>query len=108
MNGTRIVPEKIRTERSSMKLKRVGKPKVVTVGKSDKFKPKHKSELARGVKVEHEHTNSPDVAKAIAKDHLKEMDNYYTELDKMEKNKKCATLVEEVLEKFAGRFNGRR
>jgi hypothetical protein len=47
----------------------------------DKFDPK---ELAMGIKVEHEHTDNADIAKAIAKDHLSECSDYYTRLKKME------------------------
>jgi hypothetical protein len=42
-------------------------------------------QLAKGVKVEMEHTLSPVLAKEIAMDHLTEFPNYYVELKKMEK-----------------------
>lgn len=42
------------------------------------------SEIARGIKVEHEHTDDPAKAKEIAKDHLEESPRYYQELAKME------------------------
>lgn len=38
------------------------------------------AELARGTRVEMEHTNDPRVAQRIAKDHLREDPNYYTKL----------------------------
>ena len=41
-------------------------------------------ELAAGIEVEKEHTANPEVAKAIAKDHLNEMPDYYTHLLRME------------------------
>ena len=41
-------------------------------------------ELKKGIEVEMEHTDNPEVAKAIAKDHLSEMDDYYTRLLEME------------------------
>jgi flagellar hook assembly protein FlgD len=41
-------------------------------------------ELKMGVKVEMEHTNNRLVAELIAKDHLKEIKDYYTRLKKME------------------------
>jgi hypothetical protein len=44
-----------------------------------------KSQLRKGMKVEKEHTDSPQVAKEITKDHLEENKQYYTHLDKMEK-----------------------
>ena len=43
------------------------------------------AQLANGTKEEMEHTKDPEVAKAIAKDHLAEYPNYYIELAKMEK-----------------------
>jgi hypothetical protein len=49
------------------------------------FDPK---ELKRGIEVEMEHTNDPDIALSIAKDHLSELKNYYTLLDKMEEEGK--------------------
>ena len=42
-------------------------------------------QLRMGVKVESEHTSSKTTAKEIAMDHLSEMPDYYTRLDKMEK-----------------------
>ena len=42
-------------------------------------------QLAKGVKVEHEHTNDSYLAKIIAKAHLSELPDYYTRLEKMEK-----------------------
>jgi hypothetical protein len=41
-------------------------------------------ELKMGIKVEMEHTTDPVLAKRIALDHLAELDDYYTRLDKME------------------------
>ena len=43
-------------------------------------------ELAMGIGVEHEHTQSMLIAKLIAKDHLGELPDYYTRLEKMEKD----------------------
>jgi hypothetical protein len=43
------------------------------------------AELEKGVQVEKEHTNNEFVAKLIAKDHLKEIPDYYARLTKMEK-----------------------
>lgn len=42
-------------------------------------------QLEMGIKVEFEHTDIPEIAKAIAKDHLSECSDYYTRLEKMEK-----------------------
>jgi hypothetical protein len=41
-------------------------------------------ELARGREVELEHTNDVNLAEEIAKDHLMELPDYYTRLDRME------------------------
>jgi hypothetical protein len=41
-------------------------------------------ELDMGIEVELEHTNDRSLSKDIAKDHLEEFPNYYTELKKME------------------------
>jgi len=43
-----------------------------------------KSELAKGTKVELEHTTNRGKAREIALDHLLELPDYYTRLDKME------------------------
>lgn len=43
-----------------------------------------KSQLRKGVKVEKEHTNDPQVAKEITKDHLEENSAYYDHLKDME------------------------
>lgn len=45
-------------------------------------------QLELGIKVEMEHTDDPNVAIEIAKDHLCEFPTYYTELDKMEQSLK--------------------
>jgi len=44
-----------------------------------------KKQLQIGIKIEMEHTTDPEVAKAIAKDHLYEYEDYYTELLEMER-----------------------
>lgn len=41
-------------------------------------------ELEMGIKVEMEHTTLPIISRKIAMDHLKEIPDYYTRLDKME------------------------
>jgi hypothetical protein len=63
-------------------LKGVGKHKDVPDAEFDQ------EQLAKGVQVEREHTNNEYVAKLIAKDHLKEVPDYYTRLAKMEKGAK--------------------
>lgn len=49
-----------------------------TVDKADEL------ELAKGIAIEMEHTDDPEVAKTIALDHLAEYDTYYSALEKME------------------------
>jgi len=51
-------------------------------GKDIKPDPK---ELEMGIKVEMEHTTNPLISRKIAMDHLVEIKDYYTRLDKMEK-----------------------
>ena len=43
-----------------------------------------KTELAKGTQVELEHTTNRGKAREIALDHLMELPDYYTRLDKME------------------------
>lgn len=43
----------------------------------------HAAELAKGVKMEMEHTDDPRIALEIAKDHLMELPDYYTRLQAM-------------------------
>lgn len=50
--------------------------------KPDDFDPKS---LEQGIKVEMEHTDDPEIAKEITMDHLKEFEDYYPNLNKMEK-----------------------
>ena len=44
------------------------------------------AQITKGTKVELEHTSDKNVAKEIAMDHIKEMPDYYTKLQKMEKD----------------------
>lgn len=46
-----------------------------------KFDPK---EFKMGLRVEHEHTNDPKIAELVVKDHLSELSDYYSRLEKME------------------------
>lgn len=46
-------------------------------------------QLAVGTKHEMEHTDDPDIARQIAIDHLREMPDYYTRLEKMERRYKA-------------------
>lgn len=58
----------------------------------------NQSQLAKGRKIEMEHTKSPQVAEEIARDHLEEFPkDYYTRLEKMEskaKKEKQANVVD--------------
>lgn len=42
-------------------------------------------QLTKGIKIESEHTKDKNIAKEIALDHLSEIPDYYTRLEKMEK-----------------------
>jgi Protein of unknown function (DUF5661) len=69
-------------------LKRLATPDLLPGGLADKdkesdFDPK---QLAKGIKVEIEHTNDPNLAKEIAMDHLHEDKDYYDKLEIMEKD----------------------
>lgn len=61
-------------------------------------------QLARGIEVELEHTNSRKCAEAIVKGHLVEHPRYYDFLDEMEKKMKM--LQPGSLAEFAGMFHG--
>ncbi len=45
---------------------------------------KIKSQLTKGIKIEHEHTKDFGVAREIALDHLFELPDYYDRLEKVE------------------------
>jgi hypothetical protein len=51
----------------------------------ESLEKKLKKELSIGIKVEMEHTNDKAKAREIAMDHLYELPDYYTRLEKMEK-----------------------
>ena len=54
-------------------------------GKSKgKIEGLNKEQLAKGIKVESEHTSIPIIQKKIAADHLTEIPDYYDRLEKME------------------------
>lgn len=60
-------------------------------------------QLAMGKRVEKEHTKSPKIAERIAKDHLQELPDYYTRLEKMEQknfNKKASSPAWILLDKI--------
>lgn len=82
-------------------------------GKADKHTPesiaKHHNipvkdilyQIAKGIKVEYEHTNDKKLAKEISMDHLAEFPDYYDRLDKME-NKAKKDLKEMVSAEVVG------
>lgn len=55
-------------------------------------------QLQLGKETEKEHTTNNKLAKAIAKDHLEEIPNYYTELEKMEKESMLGAFVNPLME----------
>ena len=57
-------------------------------GLADKKKPSDfdPKQLAKGIKVEMEHTDDPGMAREIAMDHLAEDDSYYDKLEVMERS----------------------
>lgn len=56
-------------------------------------------ELKKGIQVELEHVNDEEMAKEIAMDHLVELPNYYTKLEKMEKDS-IKEMIKESLIKY--------
>lgn len=58
---------------------------ILVEGRSKDFKGTYDpKELKMGIKVELEHTTIPIIAEKIARDHIAEIPDYYTRLDKME------------------------
>lgn len=62
-------------------------------------------QLKMGIKVEKEHTKDASLAKDIAMDHLSEMPDYYTRLEKMEKTAKEKWGKKEIKESFRRYLN---
>lgn len=52
-----------------------------------------RKKLEHAQKHEMEHTNDPDIAKEVAKDHMLEDENYYPKVEVMEKNKAADNLM---------------
>lgn len=59
-----------------------------------------KKELAKGIKVEQEHTSNIKTATRIALDHLFEDPNYYTKLDKIGLEENKSSLNKELVKEF--------
>jgi len=71
------------------KLLDVPTPNVETLAKKYKVSIKKvEAEVARGVKIESEHTTDPKIAREIALDHLGERLDYYERLSKAENESK--------------------
>ena len=71
-----------------MKIKDILSVKTLT---PEELAKKHKvdvsvidAQLAKGIKVESEHTNNPKIAREIALDHIREYVDYYDRLKKVE------------------------
>lgn len=62
-------------------------------------------QLKMGIKVEKEHTKDASLARDIAMDHLSEMPDYYTRLEKMEKTAKQKWGKKEIKESFRRYLN---
>lgn len=62
-------------------------------------------QLTLGIKIEMEHTNDKKVAETIAKHHLDEYSNYYTELVKMEKKLEKKDFTSDIQVKGHWRIN---
>ena len=69
-------------------------------GLADNKKPSDfdQKALAKGTKVESEHTSIPAVAQEIAMDHLTEDKDYYDKLEKMESEEKAAGILGDLWE----------
>jgi len=58
---------------------------ILTSGKSKGFTGSYKEDqIQKGIKIEAEHTDFPEIAEKIARDHLGEISDYYDRLEKME------------------------
>lgn len=64
--------------------------KKITVGKHDDLTDRHfdHHELQMGIEDEMEHTNDERIAKAIAKDHLSEIPDFYSRMRRMKNRNK--------------------
>ena len=73
---------------------------VIAGGKADGKSPEKfdQEQIKMGLKVEMEHTDDPMVAIEITMDHLTEFPDYYTRLDKMEKQAKGDTKSEGMVD----------
>lgn len=74
-------------------------------GLADKKKPSDfdRGALEKGLKVEMEHTNNPQIALEIAMDHLTESKTYYDDLEKIEKHAKKEPAMNELVRRVVAR-----
>lgn len=61
-------------------------------------------QLEKGIKVEMEHTDDPEIAKAIAKDHLVEIPDYYDRLEQMEEQAEAEPMLSDGTEDKDDKF----
>lgn len=74
---------------------------VLSEGRSKDFKGKYDpAQIKKGIEVEIEHTPNKLIAEKIAKDHLSEIDDYYTHLSKMESSAGIKENVDIIQELF--------
>lgn len=73
-------------------------PNFIFGGKGDNLKPEDvdQVQLKKGIKVEMEHTNKPEIAQEIALDHLAEDKKYYDKLETIHKENPIFSKPKEV------------
>lgn len=78
-------------------------------GLGDKKKPSDfdQKQLAKGMKVEMEHTDDEDLAREIAMDHLTEDPHYYTKLETIEKHSRAIPIDKSGLRALTKRLEKR-
>lgn len=88
-NGMSFEPKGDEVEQIAQSKEEVGDE--IPGGKADGKSPLEydPDQIAMGLKIEMEHTDDPMKAVEIAMDHLEEFPDYYTRLDKMEKDAKA-------------------
>lgn len=97
--GSSLVNGKCPKCGKSVRLIKSAAADLIPGGRGDNAKPSQfdQNELSQGMKVEKEHTDSKELAKQIAIDHLTEFPDYYTRLDKMESEAKKAKQAAEAM-----------
>jgi len=96
--GSGGIAEEDKTEKLEKDKEEAGD--VIAGGKADGKSPEKfdQEQIKMGLKVEMEHTDDPMVAIEITMDHLTEFPDYYTRLDKMEKQAKGDTKSEGLVD----------